>query len=61
MKYHFKIHKKGNGFWAQCIEFPGCVTEGDTIQELQANMREALNLYLQEEPCEELKRPALNT
>lgn len=48
MKYHFKIHKEGNGFWAQCIELTGCVTEGDSMNELQKNMHEALNLYVEE-------------
>lgn len=48
MIYHFKIHKEGNGFWAQCIELQGCITEGDTMKELQANIQEALNLYVQE-------------
>lgn len=53
MKYHFKIHKEGNGFWAQCIELPGCITEGDTKQELYDNMQEALSLYVQEQPNSE--------
>ena len=48
MKYHFKVHKEGKGFWAQCIELPGCVTEGDSMEELQNNMQEALNLYIDE-------------
>ena len=48
MRYHFKIHKEGNGFWAECIEIPGCVTEGDTKEELFENMRDALNIYLEE-------------
>lgn len=48
MRYHFKIHKEKGGFWAQCIELPGCVTQGDSKQELYANMQEALNLYLEE-------------
>jgi antitoxin HicB len=48
MQYHFKIHKEGKGFWAQCIEFPGCVTQGDTKEELMFNMQEALNLYIEE-------------
>ncbi len=48
MEYHFKIHKENGGFWAQCIELPGCITEGDTLEELQTNMQEALNLYIQE-------------
>lgn len=48
MKYHFKIHKEGQFFWAQCIELEGCVTQGKSIEELQDNMAEALNLYIQE-------------
>lgn len=48
MKYHFKIDKEDTGFSAQCIELPGCITEGDTMEELQKNMQEALDLYVQE-------------
>ncbi len=48
MKYHFKVHKEGKGFWAQCIELTGCVTEADSMDELYANMEEALNLYVEE-------------
>lgn len=48
MKYHFKIRKEGAGFWAQCIELAGCVTEADSMNELQKNMQEALNLYIEE-------------
>ena len=48
MKYHFKVHKEGNGFWAQCIELTGCITEADSMDELRCNMQEALNLYVEE-------------
>jgi antitoxin HicB len=48
MEYHFKIHKERTGFWAQCIELSGCLTQASTLKELQANMREALNLYVEE-------------
>ena len=48
MKYHFKVHKEKKGFWAQCIELAGCVTEADSMEELQKNMQEALNLYVEE-------------
>ncbi len=48
MRYHFKIHKEGNSFWAECIELPGCVTEGDSKEELFKNMQDALNTYLEE-------------
>ena len=48
MKYHFKIHKEGKGYWAECLELSGCFTEGDSIEELCDNMQEALNLYIEE-------------
>lgn len=48
MIYHFKIHKEKKGFWAQCIELPGCVAQGDTLKELRTNMQDALNLYIEE-------------
>ncbi|HSW87423.1 MAG TPA: type II toxin-antitoxin system HicB family antitoxin [Rhabdochlamydiaceae bacterium] len=48
MKYHFKIHKEGKGFWAQCLELEGCITQGKSIKALHKNMQEALNLYIQE-------------
>lgn len=49
MKYHFKVHKEGNRFWAQCLELEGCVTQADSRAELDNNMQEALNLYIEEE------------
>lgn len=48
MKYHFKVHKEGKGYWAECMELIGCITEGDTLNELHRNMQEALNLYVNE-------------
>jgi len=50
MKYHFKIHREGKGFWAQGIELPGVFTQGETKEELELNIHEALNLYLDEPP-----------
>lgn len=48
MHYHFKIHKEGKGYWAECVELEGCVTQADTKKELWENMEEALDLYLEE-------------
>ena len=30
------------GYWAEVPALPGCVTEGDTIEELHANLKEAI-------------------
>ncbi len=48
MKYHFKIHRESGGFWAECLEIPGCMTQGDSKDELFANMQEAINTCLEE-------------
>ena len=48
MKYHFKVHREGKGFWAQCIELEGCITQADSRKELDRRMQEALNLYIDE-------------
>lgn len=48
MKYHFKVHKEAEGFWAECLELEGCITQGDSMEELVENMKEALNLYIAE-------------
>ncbi len=48
MKYHFRIHKEEDGYSAQCIELEGCITQGDSIDELHERMKEALNLYVRE-------------
>jgi antitoxin HicB len=48
MKYHFKVHKEGKGFWAQCIELEGCITQANSRKELDKRMQEALNLYIDE-------------
>jgi predicted RNase H-like HicB family nuclease len=48
MKYHFRMTKENNGFWAECCELNGCVTQADTIDKLEKACAEALNLYLEE-------------
>jgi predicted RNase H-like HicB family nuclease len=48
MIYHFKVHKEQRGYWAQCIELPGCFTQGNSIKELLQNMQDALNLYFED-------------
>lgn len=34
------------GFWAEVPALPGCLTQGETLDELQANLREAIELWL---------------
>ena len=48
MKYHFKIHREGRGYWAECLELDGCQTQADNMHNLKLNMSEALNVFLDE-------------
>lgn len=60
MKFKVVIHKaEEGGFWAEVPGFPGCVSEGETLEEVRANIREALAGVLevmQEQPIEEPTR-----
>jgi predicted RNase H-like HicB family nuclease len=49
------------GYVARCMEL-GVTTEGDTIQEAIDMLREAVELYLEDEPIpEHLVRPVVTT
>ncbi len=48
MNYHFSVNKEPNGFWAECNELPGCVSQADSLDELKKACAESLNLYLEE-------------
>lgn len=48
MKYHFRIHKEKKGYWAEGVEISWAHTQGDTMEELKANMKEVLELCLEE-------------
>ncbi|MFH0907279.1 MAG: type II toxin-antitoxin system HicB family antitoxin [bacterium] len=42
------VHKaEEGGFWAEVPALPGCVTQADTMDELHANLREAIELWLE--------------
>ncbi len=51
MKIQAIIHKaEEGGYWAEVPALPGCFTEGDSIEELQNNLKEAIELYLKPLP-----------
>jgi len=51
MIYRFTtvIIREGKWFVARCIEL-GVVSQGKTIEEAQENLREAMELYLEDQP-----------
>ena len=37
------VHKaEEGGFWAEVPSIPGCATQGETMEELRSNLREAI-------------------
>ena len=59
------IEKDENGFYAWCPELKGCQSQGDTLEETLANIKEAIELYLETIPADErdllLSREILTT
>jgi predicted RNase H-like HicB family nuclease/uncharacterized protein (DUF433 family) len=54
------IHKEDDWYVADCPEV-GTVSQGKTVEEALANLKEATELYLEETPVEETGRPFLTT
>jgi len=43
MKIQAIVHKaEEGGFWAEVPSIPGCATQGETMDELRSNLREAI-------------------
>ncbi|MFA5110957.1 MAG: type II toxin-antitoxin system HicB family antitoxin [Desulfobaccales bacterium] len=59
------IEKDAFGYYAYCPELEGCQTQGDTFEEVLANIKEAVHLYLstlsEEEIQASLSREILTT
>lgn len=41
------VEKDEHGFYAWCPELKGCQSQGTTIEDALANIREAIELYLE--------------
>lgn len=59
MKVTVIIEKDECGYYAYCSELKGCHTQGDTLDEVLKNIKEAVELYL-ETLDEEERRILLN-
>jgi predicted RNase H-like HicB family nuclease len=47
MKVKAIIHEaEEGGFWAEVPALPGCSTQGDTLEELTENLKDAIALWL---------------
>ena len=48
MKIKAIIHEaEEGGFWAEVPALPGCSTQGETVEELTDNLKEAITLWLE--------------
>ena len=54
------IHKEDDLYVADCPEV-GTVSQGHTVEEAVANLKEATELYLEEFPLPDVSRPLLTT
>ena len=54
------LHKEEDMYVAECPEV-GTVSQGHTVEEAIANLKEATELYLEEFPLLETEKPILTT
>lgn len=54
------LHREDDLYVAECLEV-GTVSQGPSIEEALANLKEATELYLEEFPLPEGDRPLLTT
>ena len=53
MKVKAIIHEaEEGGYWAEVPALPGCLTQGETVEEVTANLREAIEGWLSVESTE---------
>ncbi|HLG11617.1 MAG TPA: type II toxin-antitoxin system HicB family antitoxin [Dehalococcoidia bacterium] len=49
-RYSVIVHEEpvedGGGFWAEVEELPGCFASGDTLDELEKDVREAIESHV---------------
>lgn len=59
MKIKVVVHEaEEGGYWAEVPAIPGCASQGETLEELMANVREAIEgcLSVEVEPSESTPR-----
>ncbi len=39
-------HAEEGGYWAEVPALPGCITEGDTLDEVMVNLKDAIEGWL---------------
>jgi predicted RNase H-like HicB family nuclease len=58
MNVKIVVHEaEEGGFWAEVPALPGCASQGETMDDLLANMREAIQAWLDTEPLDDANEP----
>ena len=58
MNVKIVVHEaEEGGYWAEMPALPGCASQGETMDELLANMREAIQVWLDTEPLDGTGKP----
>ncbi|NJK45493.1 MAG: type II toxin-antitoxin system HicB family antitoxin [Pleurocapsa sp. SU_196_0] len=59
MTFKIIVHNADEGgFWAEVPSLPGCLSQGETLEELQMNIRDAIEAWLW---VDETQFPTQNT
>ena len=45
MNIDIVIHKENNGYWAEVPALKGCFSQGETMEEITENIKEAINAW----------------
>ncbi len=46
MNLNVIIHKEDNGYWAEVPALKGCFSQGETLEEIKENIKEAIIAWL---------------
>ena len=57
-KFNVVIEKDEDGYYAHVPELEGCQSQGDTLDEVTANIQEAIALYLDSLPMDDPRKSA---
>jgi len=59
--FEILVHEaEEGGYWAECPSLDGCYSQGDTLDELQSNIKEAIELSLEEIRAKNKRVPTSN-
>jgi len=59
--FEILVHEaEEGGYWAECPSLDGCYSQGDTLDYLQTNIKEAIELSLEEIRARNKRIPTFN-